>query len=226
MSKIHEVKTLPGLSRAQWEWAKPILFNSEMVRAIKEDRKRATRRVVKLPKWAQLTNQGTSVFFNTNLDGGETEAREFIEAFLKPPCRPGDILYVRETWCNINRPGFEPDYYYFADMKYEEDYDPSEWKWRPSIHMPKEAARLFLRVTDVRVERLQDILNDPPGPNNQVVREGCAYGCDFIALWDSTIKPADRTLYGWDANPLVWVIEFERISKEEALERTRGGDGT
>ena len=69
----------------------------------------------------------------------------------------------------------------------------------------------FLRVTDVRVERVQDIDDDG------VVAEGLNIGDPFDELWDSTIKPADRALYGWDANPWVWVIEFERISREEAI---------
>lgn len=77
------------------------------------------------------------------------------------------------------------------------------------------ATRLRLRVTDVWAERLQDIMLDPPGKDNQIVREGCLYGCDFIALWQSTIKPADLPRYGWDANPWVWVIEFERIEVDK-----------
>lgn len=85
-------------------------------------------------------------------------------------------------------------------------------KWHPSIHMPKEAARLFLRVADVRVEQLQDIDDDG------VVAEGMEIGAHFDELWDSTIKPANRPIYGWAANPWVWVIEFERISEEAALE--------
>ena len=72
---------------------------------------------------------------------------------------------------------------------------------------PREAARIFLRVTDVRVERLQEI--DDGG----VVAEGLEIGCYFDELWNRTIKPKDRPLYGWEANPWVWVIEFERISK-------------
>lgn len=75
--------------------------------------------------------------------------------------------------------------------------------------MPKEAARLFLRVTGVRVERLQDIDDDG------VVAEGLKIGDDFDVLWDSTIKKDDLPLYGWDANPWVWVIEFERREKPE-----------
>ncbi len=83
--------------------------------------------------------------------------------------------------------------------------------WRPNENMPHEAARIFLRVTDVRVERVQDIDDDG------VVAEGLNIGDPFDELWNSTIKPADRDLYGWDANPWVWVIEFERISREEAI---------
>ena len=91
-----------------------------------------------------------------------------------------------------------------------------ELNWCPSIHMPREAARIFLRVTDVRVERLWEIMYVPPGPDNPIVKEGVKYGCDFIAVWENTIKPADRDRYGWDANPWVWVICFKRIPKEAA----------
>ena len=91
---------------------------------------------------------------------------------------------------------------------------PYAWDhWNPSIHMPREAARIFLRVTGVRVERLRDINLDPPGPKNQVVREGLNYLCDFIAVWERTIKPADRAAYGWGVNPWVWVISFERAKE-------------
>ena len=89
-------------------------------------------------------------------------------------------------------------------------------RWHPSIHMPKEAARLFLRATGVRVERLQDIDDDG------VVAEGLKIGDAFDVLWDSTIKPADLPLYGWDANPWVWVIEFERCEKPTEQDHLRG----
>lgn len=128
------------------------------------------------------------------------------ESFIKLLYCKGDILYVRETWCQLAAHTFW----------YKADSSAQNILWRPSIHMPKEAARIFLRVTDVRVERLRDIMEDPPGKNNQVVREGFTYGCDFIAYWDNAIKKADIDKYGYYANPWVWVIEFERISKEEA----------
>ena len=95
--------------------------------------------------------------------------------------------------------------------------------------MPKEAARLFQRVKDVRVERLQDIKNDEAVDEGAVKRPNITkrgdlvlhnrYRAEFAALWNRTIKPADLPAYGWEANPWVWVIEFERISKEEALKR-------
>ena len=159
------------------------------------------------------------------------------------PYRPGDILYVRETFHQT------PDgqYWYKADNICDgctEDgfciprgvtrhktcglceYYAGHYniKWRPSIHMPQEAARIFLRVTDVRVERLQNINERGPFSavsegftNNIDLRGGTGKSATkhFAECWDSTIKPADRALNGWEANPWVWVIEFERISKEE-----------
>ena len=105
-------------------------------------------------------------------------------------------------------------------------------RWHPSIHMPREAARIFLRVTGVRVERLQEITEsgakaegavksypytDPEtGETAFMLDEKGTYLSGFSQLWDSTIKPKDLAAYGWDANPWVWVIEFERISMEEA----------
>ena len=126
--------------------------------------------------------------------------------------RPGDILYVRETWC-------QPATHTFW---YKADSSIQNVLWRPSVSMPREAARIFLRVTDVRVERLQDI------SDKDLLREGevpyiCADGTfdrkntktSFLGMWDATLKPKDRALYGWEANPWVWVIEFERCEKPE-----------
>lgn len=194
---------------------KPILFNTEMVRAILEGRKTVTRRVVKPqpPATSVVRKRGCAWDWSLweDCDMGH---------MMKLPYHPGDILWVRETWNG----DWCDHYIYKADGGSAKAAGyAAEPKWRPSIHMPKDAARLFLRVTGVWAERLQDINLDPPGPENQVVREGARYLCDFIAVWDRTIKPVDRQTYGWDANPWVWVIEFERISKDEAL--GGGGDG-
>ena len=186
---------------------KPILFSTEMVQGILDGCKTVTRRVVKFPrgwnpKFTRYIPDGAVLYGSNNIPAA------------KAPYQPGHILWVRETWSPVNvRPR---RYVYKADV----DRRIGEGVglplcWHPSIHMPREAARIFLRVTGVRAERLQDINLDPPGPDNQVIKEGLHYLCDFIAVWEMTIKPANRPLYGWDANPWVWVIEFERCEKPE-----------
>ena len=193
---------------------KPILFNAIMVRAIKAGTKSVTRRIVKAPVLYKVNEPPTLIYRDGELFQFQWRTGKTAGGFcIKPPYLAGDTLYVRETWTKAGG-----KYWYRADG----DYGLFE-RWYPSIHMPKEAARLFLRVTDVRVERLQEIMNDPPGPKNQIVREGCSYGCDFIAVWDRTIKPTDKNCYGWDANPWVWVIEFERCEKPEEKKESRPG---
>lgn len=214
---------------------KPILFNTDMTRAVLDGRKTATRRIVKAPVLYSGTEPPSRIFRDGDLFQFQWNTGKTIGGFsIKPPYLPGDILYVRETWStrlsnecyaqpchggicpyesceSADGPCFPEEFIYKASHS----LPSSGGKWHPSIHMPKEAARLFLRVTDVRVERLQEIMNDPPGPNNQIVREGCKYGCDFIAIWESTVQNQNRDRYGWDANPYVWVIEFERCEKPE-----------
>lgn len=200
---------------------KPILFNTEMVRAILEGRKTCTRRVVKKDKVDAVLSSPA------RMGNPDIPDDRFIKCLCTAPCEIGDILYVRETWAPMY-----PDeaskivcgYMYKADdcglrgEVYQKWYDAKypngkDWcwpgKWRPSIHMPKEAARLFLRVTAVWVERLREITCE------QAYKEGCTNPIRFDELWNTTIKPADLPLYGWEANPWVWVIEFERCEKPE-----------
>ncbi|MCM1427113.1 MAG: hypothetical protein NC118_10955 [Eubacterium sp.] len=211
----------------------PILFNTDMVRAILDGRKTVTRRIYKDKDTERIC-----------------------------PIRPGDILYVRETWafipcirCNgeYTRPGAGMACYdtqaveygisdgcfvYRADCK-----NTKQICWRPSIHMPKEAARIWLKVIDVRAERLQNIRNfreegiklSESCEECYIACGGCdsvnsPTGCDneieaFINLWDSTIKKADINRYGWQANPFVWVIEFERCGKPEEYEGNQKNKG-
>jgi len=184
---------------------KPILLKTEMVRAILDGRKTVARQVVKPQPGNRLVPMPVESCWPGYF--GECGTSRVIG----PPYRPGNILYVRETW----QQGLGGTYLYKASAGLDlfmnkEGNLVSNIPWCPSIHMPREAARIFLRVTDVRVERLQGIDDDG------VVAEGLEIGAPFDELWDSTIKPADRALYGWEANPWVWVIEFERISREEA----------
>ena len=140
----------------------------------------------------------------------------YAKEIATPPDQPGDILYVRETWGTYNRNWWEADYFmYRADYpKKASTYMHSDGivcdlpKWRPSIHMPKEAARIFLRVTDVRVERLKEI------SASQAMDEGFTDWNDLVRGWNNTIPKKDLDKYGWDASPWVWVIEFERVEVE------------
>ena len=192
---------------------KPILFNTEMVRAILDGRKTVTRRVVRPPALYAIQEDEHGKCIGSYY---EDENSAYIYPTVDDcPYQPEQILYVRETWC---QPAANT-YWYKVDSPVQNIL------WRPSIHMPREAARIFLRVTDVRIERLKDItLNDVAAEGTpEPTREDWAiteYGtappfCWFARLWDSTIKSADLSLYSWDANPWVWVIEFERIEKED-----------
>lgn len=201
---------------------KPILFNTKMVRAILEGRKSCTRRLVKPePQGYFEVNEEPLYIYDTDGNQGK----------ITPPYQPGDILYVRETWKKAPN-----GYYYYESWQKNGVADIT--KWKPSIHMPKEAARIWLKVTDVRVERLHDITEDG------ALREGAqgmrcdhaalgVYGCtdcmntgwieppqvEFMQIWDSAIKKSDLDRYGWNANPWVWVIEFERCKKPEEDKR-------
>ncbi|MBD8916777.1 MAG: hypothetical protein EGR90_00125 [Lachnospiraceae bacterium] len=204
---------------------KPILFNTEMVRAILDGRKSCTRRICKDANECTVPDMD---FYNADMrtyavhnfaDKKHTEQLSIAERTC--PICPGDILYVRETWCK--NPNY--DEYYFRTR--ESGIAPYGLKWHPSIHMPKEVARIWLKVTDVRVERLQDMdwrdaLDE--GVNTQFPRDKTGEYIfdenpidDFIELWNSTIKKSDLDRYGWDASPYVWVIKFERCKKPEGV---------
>ena len=198
---------------------RPILFNTEMVKALLEGRKTVTRRLVRRK---ELGEELSSPARKENQDIPD---RRFIECLCTAPYEAGDILWVRETWTLV------PDgsYVYKASVEC-----PGAWSgtWRPSIHMPKEAARIFLKVTDVHAERLQEITAEGaldegtnvefPEPKPSYIslaytkmRLEPAARRSFANLWDSTIKPADRPVCGWQADPWVWVIRFERCERSE-----------
>ena len=208
---------------------KPILFNTEMVRVILDGRKSCTRRIIK-PQWEECPH---CKYVHKEYIYDKLAENIYCASCGYPlvperraPYQPGDILYVRETWehfecccCEGDEHGNcyrEPQqsvlnkrcgcYMYRAT---DEIYGDA--RWHPSIHMPKEAARIWLKVTDVRVERLQDMTDD------DAEAEGCfdytSTALGFPDVWDSTIKKSDLDSYGWDANPWVWVIEFERCEK-------------
>ena len=215
---------------------KPILFNTQMVRAILDGRKSCTRRIVK-SQWEECPNckyvHNECIYDNLAENVYCARCGYPLVPERRAPYQPGDILYVRETWerfecwnCDGDERGNCPKepkksvldktcgcYMYRATYEISGDA-----KWHPSIHMPKEAARIWLKVTNVRVERLQDISGE------DLIKEGIDFFQsnyvrvafnEFKNIWNSTIKKSDIDRYGWDASPWVWVIEFERCEKTQ-----------
>lgn len=239
---------------------KPILFNTEMVRAILDGRKTCTRRVIKpQPDEKHIYPLGyvtdSTEKKNVGCFGFSIDEYSGSVQYAKQPYHPGDILYVRETWqcwrahryeatADIRfRAGGDDVRLQFANGNTDSinrlDYNTfvHKWfshngKWKPSLFMPKEAARIWLKVTDVRVERLQEITED--GAKAEGINEEWAmswwsptyydpdsggypkYRDTFaFEVWNKTIKKSDIGRYGWYANPWVWVVEFERCEKPE-----------
>ena len=201
--------------------AKPILFSTPMVQAILRGAKTQTRRVIK-----PLCVQQTGKDFQARVDYSRLD--NVVKAGYVPRYKPSDILYVREAWARISDwtivdpdVGLPDGYIYKAD--WGDDEHP---RWHPSIFMPKEAARIFLRVTDVRVERVQDIsaedaiaegaLDHPEIPPKLTLIQnfaGTIPQTNFALIWDSINAKRDGGIYAWDTNPFVWCYEFERIEE-------------
>lgn len=207
--------------------AKPILFNTDMVKAILSDKKCCTRRIAKIPTNINCHDGKSHNFIRDDFAGypytgyvcqycgygvSFPHSKYPIgSSFIRPRYNIGDILYVRETWriskCEMCENPVE-SYQYLAsvDERYKDIL-----KWKPSIHMPKDAARLFLRVTNVRLERLQDITETDAEREGFERQDHRAAVYHFAVLWDKTVSQKDRDVFGWDANPWVWVYEFKKI---------------
>lgn len=199
---------------------RPIIFSTPMVQAILKDRKTQTRRIVKpQPRYELSEHYGRWNEYGQGID--KETGSNWGYGYICRYGNPGDVLWVRETWCygkDTHAISFDPeplpgDIIYKADIG---EVDKEIVKWRPSIFMPREAARIFLIVKNIRVERLQDISEE------DAIAEGVThkYGVNrngertlekvcttvFRELWDNINKARG---YGWDKNPLVWVVEFE-----------------
>lgn len=208
---------------------KPILFNTEMVWAIMDGRKTCTRRVIKLP-WEEcpackyVHNEYIYDKMAENVYCARCGCP--LEPERRSPYQPGDILYVRETWMDyagLTMYKADCDIYRLDSLNF------AGFGWKPSIHMPKEAARIWLKVTNVRVERLHDITEDGVEAEGAIDNRGFIHSPEneydriytarehFIGIWDRTIKKSDLDRYGWNTNPWVWVIEFERCKKPKEV---------
>jgi hypothetical protein len=198
----------------------PILFSTPMVQAILEGRKTQTRRVVKQssgwdPIW-KVSHEGNGSYCM------RTGTQYSIPFFKCPYGQPGDVIWVRETWRKM-----QCGYDYKADFP-----DRINFKWKPSIHMPKDACRLFLRIKNVRVERLKEISEQDAiseGIKGRINGAINAFSKPFETFYDyeneafptfGKVLPKDsfkslwKSINGeqsWIDNPWVWVIEFERV---------------
>lgn len=235
--------------------AKPILFNTEMTRAIMDGRKSQTRRVI--TKKVKRDTIGFELYADTHIEKtkrglfggykvgwvGTNRLSTSTNEFIKPKYKVGDILYVRETWCrgkligdgSCHREYWSIDTDYDDRLFYKADTIGSAFsdednlvKWKPSIHMPKKYARTFIKITGVRVERLQDIepddiLSEGMDFDNYIpIDNGKTYTADthgevdycedvanewWSTLWNSTAPKS----YKWEDNPWVFVYEFEVV---------------
>lgn len=233
---------------------KPILFNTAMVRAILDGEKTCTRRILKLPKHIEKQRNGLYILCAEGSTYSDREFKDVID-YINPPYKVGDILYVRETfrWQLVGEFDFWGDCNWDDEVveykasvnefleEYEEYLDREEYestRWIPSIHMPKDLARIFLKVTSVRAERLKDITDE--GCLSEGIREFTKDGVvkkydtepnmyswekmprtpkeAFEKLWNSTLQLKGKC-NGWtnlfEYNPWVWVIEFEQVEKQE-----------
>ena len=216
-----------------------------MAQAILEGRKTTTRRIIKVDSKLDFIGcSSTGDDFDTATFGKGSFDKLLdaeIKERIKAPYMPNDILYVRETWQISNPMGDfarndrTEEYVYKAGyakgkrIPISIDKEKNLGVWKPSIHMPKEAARIFLKVIDVRVERLQsithkDVIYEGTPYDEEMFKFNICLGQDkaefflksnFKDLWDSTVNKKDIDKYGFNANPWVWVIEFERIDKRE-----------
>ena len=218
---------------------KPIIFNTEMVKAILDGRKTQTRRVfsktqIKYFDYAQKLGEMNS------LDDLHKNDFSYILQFSK--YQVDDLLYVKETFCigayandggcetngyssetYISQCSFDNNIIYYADAIDECDFSDLEKDelpiWKPSVHLKQKDARIFLKVTNIRVERLQDItainMDSDMGTISPIISKLIAID-DYIKLqnkykkyWNSTAKDG----YKWEDNPYVFVYEFKRIEK-------------
>ena len=186
---------------------RPILFNAAMVRAVLAGTKTQTRRVVKA---ARDPNIGCWM-----TPGEIALDSQTVQEHISPYGKPGDRLWVRETFCDAGEP---PDptkgrrYYYRADYAGQPFGANAYGRWKPSIHMPRAASRITLKITGVRVERLQDISEADAAAEGVAakVTNDCSYSAReaFVALWESINGGGS-----WDANPWVWCVEFKRLEQ-------------
>lgn len=193
----------------------PMIFNTDMVKALLDGRKTVTRRPLKVPENWQLRDRKLSTITSRHPKKGKWGALiqnltdiDFPQAdLITAPASAGDLIYVRETWAEAgaNAPEltlYKANYPEHVPAHYENVPSLSEMKWTPSIHMPRRASRLTLKVADVRIETMKELRKN----QEQISREGFGSFPQFRHTW--------REIYGQcEPDDLVWVIEFEVVKQ-------------
>lgn len=222
----------------------PMIFNTEMVKALLSGSKAVTRRPLTVPDGWELHDRKPSKITSSHPKKGKWGAlirrgvgTDFPQSDLvSAPCFVGDLIWVRETFAALGHDDYNQvnpndvasvhEYRYKAsenpNLANCSDHEVRGYKWVPSIHMPKHASRLTLKITDVRIERVQDITEEQAVLEGMPTSEKCQRmavesGLSwyqkpvtwFKSLWDSIYND-------WSNNPSVWVIEFEVIHKNVA----------
>ena len=226
---------------------KAIIMQPWGVRAILDGRKTQTRRVIKPGPEPVTTHPDCSpdgkwigydvysiVWRTPNSDGGLYTDRDCHSPWKSPYGATGDLLWVRETWCDIRGGGFGSQVAYLTDSLDHNGVEDSDskrarldygYKWRPSIFMPRWASRLTLRITNVRVERVQDIFETDAHAEGIAIEQlpynpQDPHPCQtwFKGVWEDINA---KRGYSWESNPWVWVVEFEPIHEnvDRVMER-------
>lgn len=222
------------------QWAeRPILFQTEMVKAILEGRKTQTRRTRGLDLPKDLVFDKIKFYYRSwpkkplcfmkRIFAEGQEYFEILAQFNCPYGKPGDLLWVRETWSHTRQLNINPEdesygFVYKSDGSIWETYEG--WRWKPSIHMPKSASRIWLMIEDIRVERVQEISEsdaEAEGVKPELLMDpnkiAQSFKLGFYYLWAKI--NGEESL---DQNPWVWVIQFRVLSKtgkpsEELIEK-------
>lgn len=224
----------------------PMIFNSAMVKALLDGRKTVTRRPLRIPEGWELADTKLSKITSSHPKKGKWGAlvrcgigTEFPQSdLIAAPCSVGDLVWVRETFCTGRIEQYDSghpasDYFYVEQGCGNDSYTVSkafcemegieleDVRWTPSIHMPKAASRITLKVTDVRIERVTDISDEQAVSEGMPSREeaqrmAVSAGLDWYDRPAKWFKRLWQQIYGnesWSPAQFVWVIEFEMINR-------------
>ena len=178
---------------------RPIYLNTDTIQAVISNQKRVIRKIMN-PQ--PVITEHMTKYKDYQSFNAEPQQRfdPFLLSYLlinrKTPYTIGDLLYVKEKWAETA----DGKYVYYA-----EDINASK-TWNTSVQMPKDAARLWLKVMNVAVKRLHDVTDQ------DVQKEGVVSLEEYKMMWDAALKPKDRSIYGWDKNPWTWEITFQTMS--------------